>query len=162
MFACHRNHDDLNQFTVGRMSMKSTRKVLGHSLLRSIVRSHRSLIRLLRTARLARALPCTHLFVRSLAHPHAHGNEVHVYRLYVSILYSINPLWGGFRVRARTNGSSSTHSSAGHRGMPRACALMRLSARFHCARRFTIYFSFAHLAKTGRDIRHPLQRTPSS
>ena len=46
--------------------MKSTRGVLGHSLLRSLVRSHRSLIRLLRTARCARALRCTHSFARSL------------------------------------------------------------------------------------------------
>ena len=46
--------------------MKSTRRVLGHSLLRSLVRSHRSLIRLLRTARFARALRCAHSFARSL------------------------------------------------------------------------------------------------
>ena len=54
--------------TVGRMTMKSTRRVLGHSLLRSLVRSHRSLIRLLRTARFARALRCAHSFARSLTH----------------------------------------------------------------------------------------------
>merc|ERR1711951_261612 len=54
--------------TVGPMTMKSTRRVLGHSLLRSLVRSHRSLIRLLRTARFARALRCAHLFARSLTH----------------------------------------------------------------------------------------------
>ena len=47
--------------------MKSTRKVLGHSLLRSLVRSHCSLIRLLRTARFARALRCSCSFARSLA-----------------------------------------------------------------------------------------------
>ena len=54
------------QRTLGWMTMKSTRKVLGHSLLRSLIRSHRSLIRLLRTARFARALRCTHSFARSL------------------------------------------------------------------------------------------------
>ena len=37
--------------------------VLGHSLVRSLVRSHRSLVRLLRTAR---ALRCAHSFARSL------------------------------------------------------------------------------------------------
>ena len=50
------------------MTMKSTRRVLGHSLLRSLVRSHRSLIRLLRTARFARALRCAHSLARSLTH----------------------------------------------------------------------------------------------
>ena len=34
--------------------------VMGHSLVRSLVRSHRSLVRLLRTARFARALRCAH------------------------------------------------------------------------------------------------------
>ena len=48
------------------MTIKSTRRVLGHSLLRSLVRSHRSLIRLLRTARFARALCCAHSLARSL------------------------------------------------------------------------------------------------
>ena len=40
--------------------------VLGHSLVRSLVRSHRSLVRLLRTARFARALHCAHSLARSL------------------------------------------------------------------------------------------------
>ena len=39
-----------------------------HSLLRSLVRPHHSLIRLLPTACFARALRCTHSFVRSLTH----------------------------------------------------------------------------------------------
>ena len=42
--------------------------VLGHSLDRLFVRSHRSLVRLLRTARFARALRCAHSLTRSLAH----------------------------------------------------------------------------------------------
>ena len=41
-------------------------KVLGHSLVRSLVRSHRSLICLLRPARFACALHCAHSFARSL------------------------------------------------------------------------------------------------
>ena len=41
-------------------------EVLGHSLVRSLVRSHRSLVRLLRTASFARALHCAHSFARSL------------------------------------------------------------------------------------------------
>ena len=45
---------------VGWNDTKSTRRVLGHSLVRSLVRSHRSLIRLLRTGRFARALRCAH------------------------------------------------------------------------------------------------------
>ena len=50
------------------MTMKSTRRVLGPSLLCSLARSHRSLIRLLRTARFARALHCALSFARSLTH----------------------------------------------------------------------------------------------
>ena len=55
-----------NHCTLGRMKMKSTRRVLGHLLLRSFVESHHSLIRLLRTARFARALRCAHSFAHSL------------------------------------------------------------------------------------------------
>ena len=46
--------------------MKSTRRVLGHSLVRSLVRSHCPLICSLCTAHFARTLRCAHLFVRSL------------------------------------------------------------------------------------------------
>ena len=53
---------------MGRMTMKSTRRVLVHSLLRIVIRSHRLLIRLLRTARFARALRCAYSFARSLTH----------------------------------------------------------------------------------------------
>ena len=50
--------------TVGRMPMKSTRRVLGHWS----VRSHRSLIRLLRTA-------CAHSLARSLTHSLPNSRE---------------------------------------------------------------------------------------
>ena len=53
---------------VGGMTMKSTRRVLGHSLLRLLVRSHCSLILFLSTARFARELRCAHSFARSLTH----------------------------------------------------------------------------------------------
>ena len=56
---------------MGRMTMKSSRRVLGHLLVHSLVRSHRSLIRLLGTAR----------FARSLTRSRAHGKEVYVYGL---------------------------------------------------------------------------------
>ena len=46
--------------------MISTQRVLSQSLLRSLVCSHRSLIRLPRTASCARALRCDHSFARSL------------------------------------------------------------------------------------------------
>ena len=59
-FQCVLNHSG--------MTMKSTHKVLGHSLVRSLVHSHRTLIRFLRTARFARALRCAHSFVRSPIH----------------------------------------------------------------------------------------------
>ena len=61
--------------TVGRMTMKSTRRVLGHSLLRSLVRSHRSSIHLLLTARFVLPATLIHSFVRSLAHFAAQGKE---------------------------------------------------------------------------------------
>ena len=70
-----------------RITIKSTRRVLGHSL----VRSHRSLIRLLRTARFARTLRCAHSLTRS----RAHGKAVYVDELNASISYSFNPLCGG-------------------------------------------------------------------
>ena len=73
------------------MTKKSTHRVLGHSLVRSLVHSHRTLIRFHRTARFACALRCAALrsFVRSLARPFtrsgAHGKEVFVYELNASI-----------------------------------------------------------------------------
>ena len=48
------------QRTVGRMTKESTPRVLGHSLLHSLVGSHRSFIRSLRTARFARVFRCAH------------------------------------------------------------------------------------------------------
>ena len=56
------------QCTVGQNVMKSTRRVLGHSLVHLIVSSHCSLIRFLRTA-----LIC--LLARSLTRSRAHGKE---------------------------------------------------------------------------------------
>ena len=50
--------DQLRHYTMGRMTMKSVRRVLGHLLLRSLLRSHRSPIRSLRTARFT--LRCAH------------------------------------------------------------------------------------------------------
>ena len=50
----------------GRKQPRIQTVVLGHSLVRSLVPSHRSLVRLLRTARFARALRCAHSFARSL------------------------------------------------------------------------------------------------
>ena len=86
-----------NRPTFGRMTMKSTRRVLGQSLLHSFVRSHRSFIYLLRTARFARALRCAHSSARSLAHSvsGAHGNEIYVFRRNASISYNLKPLCMG-------------------------------------------------------------------
>ena len=63
------------EHTLGGMTVKSTRRVLGHLLVRSLVRSHRSLISLLR---IGRAQRCTHLFARSLNCSRAHGKEIHL------------------------------------------------------------------------------------
>ena len=65
-----------NPYTMSKMTMKSKRRLLGYSLLRSLIRSHRSLIRLLRTARFARALARSFvcLLACSLAHG-AHGKD---------------------------------------------------------------------------------------
>jgi len=66
---------------------KSTHRVLGHSLVRSLVRSHQSLIRLVCTGRFACALRCAH----SLAALHSfarlfcfciHGDFTRTYTIY--------------------------------------------------------------------------------
>ena len=75
--------------------MKSTRRVLGHLLLRSLVRLYRSLIRLLRTAHFARALRCAHSFARSLTDSGAHGKGIYVCELNASISYTFCPLRRG-------------------------------------------------------------------
>ena len=71
------------------MTIKSTRRVVGHSLVHSLVRSHRSLIHLLRTAHSAALI---RLLARLLTHTGAHGKEVFVYETNASISYSFNPL----------------------------------------------------------------------
>ena len=67
--------------------------------IRSSAPLHRSLIRLLRTTRFARALHCAHSFARSLAHslaPELIRQWVFVCETNISISYSINPLCGGW------------------------------------------------------------------
>ena len=76
--------------TMGRMTMKLMRRLLGHSLIHSLICSHRWLICLNRTARFTRALHCAHLLAHSLTCSWAHGNEKHVDELNVSIWYSFN------------------------------------------------------------------------
>ena len=86
--------------TMGRMTMKAKGKVLGHSLLRSLFGSHRSIIRLLRTARFARALRCAHSFDRSLANSLTPGlmgrrfldASTHLYKMVcLSVCPSVHP-----------------------------------------------------------------------
>ena len=66
----------------GLLQPKMGTLVLGHSLVSSLVHSHRSPIRLLRTARFTLALRSTHSL--------AHGKED-----YASITYNLNPLCKG-------------------------------------------------------------------
>ena len=64
---------------------------LGHSLVRLLVRSHCLLVRLLRTARFARALRCAYSLARSLAHfvhSLAHG-KVNDWMGILSVFFSI-------------------------------------------------------------------------
>ena len=72
---------------MGKMTMKSTHRVLGYSL----VRSHRTFAFFALLASLAR-FPA---LIRSLAHPltrtRAHGKEVFVYEFNASISCSFNP-----------------------------------------------------------------------
>ena len=56
-FQCVRNHSE-----------SQTHRILDHSLIRSLVHSHRTFIHFLRTARFAPALRCAHSFICSLAH----------------------------------------------------------------------------------------------
>ena len=58
---------------MGKKLMKLTRRVMDHSLIRSLIRSHRSLIRLLRTASFARALCRAHSLARLLARSLTHS-----------------------------------------------------------------------------------------
>ena len=76
--------------TMGRMTMKLMRRLLGHSLIHSLICSHRWLICLNCTARFTRALHCAHLLAHSLTCSWAHGNKKHVDELNVSIWYSFN------------------------------------------------------------------------
>ena len=57
--------------------------VLSHSLVRQLVHSHRSLVRLLRTARFARTLRCAHF-----AHSLARGKVNHTMAI-LSVFFSI-------------------------------------------------------------------------
>ena len=59
-FAMEALHSDSEFLEIGMF-------IMGHSLIPSLVRSHLSLVRLLRTARLARALRFAHLSACSLA-----------------------------------------------------------------------------------------------
>ena len=60
LFARRPQHGGLDERVIGTL-------VMGHSLLRSLVCSHRSLIRLLCTARFARAFRCAHSLAHTLA-----------------------------------------------------------------------------------------------
>ena len=79
--------------TLGRMTRKSTRsrrRALGH---------------LLRSACFAPAVPLARLLARSLTHSEAHGKEVFVYGMSLSISFNFNPLsahvYISFSVRIR-------------------------------------------------------------
>ena len=71
------------------MTTKSTRRVLGHLLLLSLIRSHCLLTCLLRTARFAALIRS---LARSLAHSGAHGKVIFAYEVNASISYSFSPL----------------------------------------------------------------------
>ena len=73
----------LNHCTMGRNDMKSLHRVLGQSLLHSLICSHRCLICLLRTACFACTLNCTHFFARSLTKSGAYGKEIFVQQMTV-------------------------------------------------------------------------------
>ena len=60
------------QVHCGQEQPRMQTEVVGHSLVRLLVCSHHSLVRLLRTARFARALHCAHLFAH-FAHSFARG-----------------------------------------------------------------------------------------
>ena len=77
---------------MGRMTMKLTRRLLGHLLIRSLICSDRWLICLHRTARFTWARHCAHLLVRSLTHLLLRSWEwSYVHELNASIWYIFNP-----------------------------------------------------------------------
>ena len=80
-------HDGQND----QLTMKSTRRVLCHSLHRSLVRSHRSLIRYCsHCSHCSAALICS--LARSLAHSGAHGTVAYVYEMNALISYHFGPI----------------------------------------------------------------------
>ena len=113
----------LNRPTVGRVTLKSTRRVLGHSLLRSLVRSHRSLIHLLRTARFARARRRAHSFTDSLTHALAHG-KIDLFQR----IECVNFIQFQSILRARVQGRGRTGERARARGYDYARARGRRSS----------------------------------
>ena len=117
-----------SQSTKGRMTMKSTRRVLGHLLLRSLVCSHRSLNCLLCTARFAHALRCAHSFAHSLTHSRAHKKEIFFYESNASISYKFIPLCNG----TETTGSCCTSVTQSHQ-----VSKLDFSARSEKTRRST-------------------------
>ena len=78
--------------TLGRIFIKSTQRVLGHSLLRAYSLAPHTLL-LFHTACIARALHCAHLFAHPPTRTRAHGKKVFVHELNASISCSFNPLW---------------------------------------------------------------------
>ena len=89
--------------TVGRMTMKSTRGVLGQWAIRSSIRlfarTAHSFACCALLASLASSAALIRSLARSLAHFKAHGKETFVYKLNASISYSFNPLCVGPSVR---------------------------------------------------------------
>ena len=65
----------------------------GVELIRSLVPSHSSLIRVLHNARFARALRCASWLARSLSRSQAHGKAVCVFEWNASMSYYFFPLW---------------------------------------------------------------------
>ena len=91
-----------NERSLGRMTMKSTRRVQGHSLLRSLVRSHgrtaHSFAYSALLAPLARSAALIRSLARSLTYSGVHEKEFFVYEPNASITYDFNPVWSEERV----------------------------------------------------------------
>ena len=121
--------------------MKSTLRVPGHSLVRSLIRSHRSLVHLLHTACFARAFRCDHSLARLLTRSRAHGifvNELHEFHA-VSIhslppsprvRHHCTPGRNGMKLTSRVLGHSFAHLLVRSYSQSFACCtLLALLAR---------------------------------
>ena len=82
-----------NRHTVGKMTMKWTRRILGHSLVRFLVCSIRSFACSTLLALLARSAALIRSLARALTRSRDHGKAVFIHDMKASNSYIFHPSW---------------------------------------------------------------------